>query len=250
MLTQRVEDKIGFIELDINQENTLAPASINELIKKCEELDKLQSVNVLFISSARDKYFCNGLNPLAVKEEGLDICFSAIVNMITRLYSIKKPMVACINGYALAGGAVLGILADYRFANAALKYAFNEILLGLTVPQILFDIINNTVGSFHAKHLCQTGKVVRAKEALSMGLIDGIFEDDRLYSKSLHFAKRLANFSSLSICYIKKLSRKKIFESFEKMNTLEEKNIFEECLRQPIVKETFKKLLQSSQKRS
>ena len=249
MLKEKIENKIGFITLDVNPENTLSPASIGSIIDLCEKLDSSEDVHVIFMSSARARYFSNGIDPLAIREKGIMACFEALVDLVTRLYAIKKPMVACVNGYALAGGAVLGILADYRFADQNLKYAFNEILMGLTMSQMLFDIIKNAVGPFHAKHLSQTGKAVRAGEALSMGLVDQIFEPHELYKRSLNFAKRLSGLSSPSLCHLKKVSRKEILESSKK-NQKQELQALKKYLTQPVVKENFQRLLERSQKRN
>ena len=249
MLEFKIKEKIAHVVLDINEENTLNPAVINTIIEKCEEFDKKTDVNVIFMSSRRDKYFCNGLDPNSLREEGSEVCFEAIVRMIFKLYTIKKPIVVCINGYALAGGAVLGILADYRFADHTLKYAFSEIYLNLTMPRMLVDIIRNTVGSFHAKHLCQVGKIVKAEEALSMGLVDNLFEPDELYKKSLNFAKKLAKFSSSALAYMKESLRAPVMESFHNRDPKKEKEVLQKCLGEPSVKEAFEKLLKQSQKR-
>ena len=209
MLKEKIEEKIGFVTLDNGPENLLVPSLINEIIDVCNRFDKHDDVHIIFMNSSAEKFFSNGLDPKALMEEGFEVCFQAVIRMVYELYALKKPMVACINGYALAGGAVLGILADYRFANPKLKYSFNEVLLGLTMPQILFDIIKNTVGPFHAKHLSQTGKVVKANDAIAMGLVDKIFENEQLYAHSLHFAKRLSRMSPISLRQFKKNFTKK-----------------------------------------
>ncbi len=249
MLHLKVEEKIGHIALDINEENTLNGAVINEIIRRHEEFDNRKDVNVIFLSSQRDKYFCNGLDPNALRDEGSDVCFGAIVHMVPKLYSLRKPMVACINGYALAGGAVLGILADYRFADHTFKCAFSEILLNLTMPRILIDIIRNTVGPFHAKHLCQTGKIVKAEEALSMGLVDNLFEPDELYKKSFNFAKKIARFSPSALAYMKKSLRAPVMDSFNNTDIAQEKEVLQKCLVDPSVGKAFEKLLKQSKER-
>ena len=147
MIQTHIQDKIGFITLDINKRNSLVPESIYSLIEFCKQMDASHQVNIIFLSSKNDKYFCNGLEPSAVVADA-ESCFKAIMDMIQNLYLLSKPMVACINGYAMAGGAVLGILADYRFISPKTKYSFSEVALGIPMTHLLVEIIKNVVGPF------------------------------------------------------------------------------------------------------
>ena len=74
-----------------------------------------------------------------------------------------------------------------------------------------------------------------------MGLADKIFEEEILYKKSLDFAKRLSNFNTTPVCHIKKIFRKEVYTISQKYKK-EDQKIFDHCLSDPNVKDTFEKL--------
>ena len=247
-LNIEIKERVAIVEMNFNAENTLTPKTIASLIETCEELEHSQEVHVILLRSAQDKYFSNGLDPRSLDTE-LNACFEGILKMIRSLYSIGKPMVAAVNGYALAGGAALSILADYRVIDTRFKCAFNEVLLGVTMIQILIDIIKETVGPFHAKHLCQRGITFKAKEALDMGFADLMVEPDELVSRSFLFARRLAKLENKSICNIKRLSRRNILLDAERFQEEDHKK-FWEVIESGYIKKNIQRLLVRSTARA
>ena len=243
-LNVQIRERVAIVEMNFNAENTLTPRTIVSLVKTCKELDLSQKVHVILLRSAQDKYFSNGLDPSSLDTE-LDACFTNILKMIHSLYSIEKPMVAAVNGYALAGGAVLSILADYRVIDTRFKCAFNEVLIGMTMTQVLIDIIRETVGPFHAKHLCQRGITFKAKEALKMGFADSVVEPGRLAFRSFLFARRLAKLESRSICNIKRLSRRRVLLDFKRFEKEDHKKLME-IIRSGHIKKNIQRLLARS----
>ena len=243
-LNIETKEKVAIVEMDFNVENTFTPARITSLIETCEELDRSEETNVILLKSAQEKYFSNGLDPEALKTD-LDVCFEYMLKMIRNLYGLDKPMVAAVNGYAIAGGAVLSVLADYRIVDTRFKAAFNEVLIGITMVQLLIDIIRETVGPFHAKHLCQRGVTFKAKEALQMGFADFVVQPEELTNRSFLFAKRLAKLENRSICNIKKLSRRNILLDGERFWE-EDQKVFNEIVESSSIKVNIQKLLDRS----
>src|SRR4029079_16546930 len=84
---------------------------------------------------------------------------------------IPKPVVAAVTGYALGGGCELALCADYRIAGDNAKLGQPEILLGLIPGAGGTQRLSRLIGPSKAKDLIFTGRMVKADEALTIGLV-------------------------------------------------------------------------------
>ncbi len=216
-----IRENIATVEMNFNTQNVFGVNELHLLMDSLEGIAKKKEVHVILLTSCSEKYFSNGIDPQALKKDGIDICFQTLFEFIRRIYILQKPLVARLRGYTMAGGAILSILADYRIASPTLRIAFNEILLGLTMKQLVVDIIKETVGSFHAKLICQTGYSLKAGRALEIGLVDFCYENSELDEKAFIFARKLARLNNESLCHMKSMFRRNIFVSPDKYNDID-----------------------------
>jgi enoyl-CoA hydratase/carnithine racemase len=100
--------------------------------------------------------------------------------MFSYLLDITKPVIAAVNGVAVAGGLVLAVLADRRFADPSARFATVFARRGLIAEHGSSWVLPRLVGLSKALDLLFTGRMVDATEALSLGLIDQIARDDVL----------------------------------------------------------------------
>ncbi len=241
-IRKNIIDHVGILELNLNEENTLTDKSVKDIIEGCKEMDKSKSVRVILLKSAHKKFFCNGFNLKYLASGNIMSLYNSIMEMVDELYALEKIMVASINGYAMAGGAVLGILADYRLMGEDARYSFNEIKLGLPLGLKLLNILKQTVGSFHAKHLSQLSVIVRSKEALEIGLADRIYSNVELDQKSFYFAKRIASLDSVALRYNKHILHREIIHEYEKYRKEESKFFMDKIFSSKTLQENIKKL--------
>ena len=134
----------------------------------------------------------------------LNIMFKSMLEILDRLYALKKPLVAALNGYTIAGGGVLAVVADFRYMSKDARFSLNEVKLGIPMPEKLINIVKNTVSPFYAKQICYLGLALRADEALEMGIADNVCEPDKLYEETLYFAKKLSKLDPVALQTIKK----------------------------------------------
>lgn len=99
--------------------------------------------------------------------------------MWLRLYSLKVPAGAAINGHAPAGGALLASCCDYRTMVASDKFTIglNEAKFGLVAPFWFMDSFLNCIGQREAEYGLLNGKLYTVAEAKNIGLIDKIVTD-------------------------------------------------------------------------
>jgi enoyl-CoA hydratase/carnithine racemase len=108
------------------------------------------------------------------------------------LASIPRATIAAINGYALGGGCEVALACDFRFAAEDAKLGQPEVGLGIIPGGGGTQRLARLVGPARAKDLVLSGRQVTAKEALSMGLVDRVFEPDGVIDAAIEAGGRLA----------------------------------------------------------
>jgi enoyl-CoA hydratase/carnithine racemase len=106
--------------------------------------------------------------------------------------TVRKPMIAAINGAAAGLGLVEALYCDVRFAavDAKLTTAFAQ--RGLVAEYGMSWLLARVVGPSRALDLLLSGRVVRGEEALALGLVDRVCERDRLVDEAVAYATELA----------------------------------------------------------
>jgi enoyl-CoA hydratase/carnithine racemase len=100
-----------------------------------------------------------------------------------RCIEFPLPMVAAVNGPAIAGGFDLAVMCDIRVAADTARFAHPEITFG----DVVYGPLHDAIGGARARELCFTGRVVEAAEALAMGLVSSVVPADRLDGEVARF---------------------------------------------------------------
>ena len=178
LLNLEIEDHLAWLRLNQPPLHELTPELIDELSAAHRWLATNDDVWAVILGASGEKFFCNGLSPeamLACDAAGREAIFDKLFAMMREMYAFPKIELAAINGHAMAGGAVLAILCDFRFmagADSKARIGFSEVPVGLTMPAFLLEIIEGVVGPQHLVQIAMLGRAFRASEALAMGLVD------------------------------------------------------------------------------
>jgi enoyl-CoA hydratase len=100
-----------------------------------------------------------------------------------------KPVVAAVNGPALAGGFALALLCDIRVASSSATFGYPELPIGIPPS---YAAARATIGPAVARELCLTGRVIDAQEALRLGVVSEVLPDDLLGARALELSHRIA----------------------------------------------------------
>jgi enoyl-CoA hydratase/carnithine racemase len=100
-----------------------------------------------------------------------------------------KPVIAAVNGPALAGGFALALLCDVRIAAASATFGYPELPIGIPPS---YAAVRATIGPGAARELCLTGRMIGAEEALRLGVVTEVWPDDELGERALELARRIA----------------------------------------------------------
>ncbi|MFM9595904.1 enoyl-CoA hydratase/isomerase family protein [Streptomyces scabiei] len=196
-----VAEGVGTIRLDRPPMNALDIATQDRLKELAEEATRRDDVRAVVIYGG-EKVFAAGADikemqdmdhaAMVARSRALQDSFSAVAR-------IPKPVVAAVTGYALGGGCELALCADYRIAGENAKLGQPEILLGVIPGAGGTQRLARLVGPSRAKDLIFTGRMVKADEALTLGLVDRVVPADEVYTAAHAWAARLAKGPAIAL---------------------------------------------------
>ncbi|PJZ71381.1 enoyl-CoA hydratase [Leptospira perolatii] len=209
----KIEEKgpLAWIWLNHAPSNEMTEEILEELIQAHLHLAEIKTIRAVMIGSKQEKFFSNGLGASYMLDRSIDErvkVFSKLFDLIRVMYSFQKIEVSVINGHAMAGGAVLGILTDFRFmGDGKFRYCFSEVLVGLTIPRTLLNIIETVVGKSKLRDVAMLAKAYKPEEAKAIGLVDQIFPTADMNKKSEEAILSMLELPQASMESIKKSIR-------------------------------------------
>ena len=187
-------DGIGTIRLDRPPVNALNDQVRDELATVASSAAADAEIRAVILYGG-EKVFAAGADVKQMAEA----TYAAMADRSARLQAalslvaaIGKPVVAAITGYALGGGLELALAADFRVAGENARLGQPEILLGIIPGAGGTQRLPRLVGPARAKDIVFTGRMVKAAEALAMGLVDVVVPDASVYQAALDLVQRYA----------------------------------------------------------
>jgi len=147
------------------------------------------------------------------------------------VWAFPKPLLAAVNGPALAGGLDLCVLCDCRVASAGAVFGHPEIKFG--APP-LFTPLQWIVGAGVARELCLTGRRMDAAEALRAGLVSRVTEPRRLLDETLAMSRTMIEAPQAALEGAKRYLTGSAGATFEQAFAVEHDAVFDESLARPI----------------
>jgi enoyl-CoA hydratase/carnithine racemase len=147
------------------------------------------------------KSFCAGADlasPTGVGGEGMAGVSPLYVEAV-RLFSIRKPIVAAVQGAAVGAGLGLALVADFRVAAPEARFCANFVKLGFHPGFGVTYTLPRVVGEQRAALMCLTGRRIKGEEALAWGLADALAPLPELRAEALALARELAENAPLAV---------------------------------------------------
>ena len=113
--------------------------------------------------------------------------------LVLALFEFPRPLVAAVNGHAVAGGCVMACAADYRImARGSGRIGVPELLVGLPFPTAALEMVRYVVPPHNLRTVVYGGSTYSAEEALNVGLVDEACAADDLLACAVSKAEKLA----------------------------------------------------------
>jgi methylglutaconyl-CoA hydratase len=202
----------GILTLTLNRpekRNALSSELIELLHQSFERADLDAEVRVVLVRSA-GKDFCAGadLEELLASVDQSPVANEAAAlqlgNLFGRIRELPKPVLASVQGHALAGGAGLATACDLVIAGAGAQLGYPEIQRGFA-PAMVMALLRRLVGEKVALDLVLTGRVLSAEESRSVGLVSRVVPDADLEAAARSLAQALAGSSASALALTKQL---------------------------------------------
>jgi 3,2-trans-enoyl-CoA isomerase len=181
--TLRVEarDGIAVLRLDKARGNAIDSALVEDLIEAVPRLAADPGVAGVLLASAHPKLFSPGLDLVGLVEldrPAMQHFMERFAEALWALYGLNKPMVAAVNGAAVAGGCILALTADWRSLKRGAIIGLNEVKVGVPLPWSVATLLNASVPPQSLARVALLGRNFADAEALATGLADEILEPD------------------------------------------------------------------------
>lgn len=176
--------------------NALNSTVYTELYDVFEAIENDADVRVVVLTGSGEKAFAAGSDVVEMQDMStLDIQkFVATIRKASdRIYTLSKPTIAAINGYALGGGCELSMCCDLRICSEKARFGQPEINLGLIPGASGTQRLPRLIGMAKAKELIFLGDMIDAATALSLGLVNKVVPLEKLMDEAMEWAKRLAS---------------------------------------------------------
>ncbi len=188
--------------------NAISTQMIDELLDALAEVQS--SPARVAILTGEGKAFCSGmdldeLRAIASRTPGEHLADSRrMARLFRTIYSFPKPLIAAVNGHALAGGCGLATLADFTIAVPEAKFGYTEVRIGF-IPALVSVFLRRQIGEKRTRDLALTGRLIEAAEARDIGLVNAVVSPDELMPAARELAANLLGASPTSLLRTKRL---------------------------------------------
>lgn len=189
--------------------NALSRALRAELRAALDEAKREQSVRAIVITGAGDA-FCAGLDlrelegtvSLTTEEHRADT--ADLAELLEALVRCPKPVIAAVNGPAVAGGAGIVTACDVAFAAPTARFGYTEARIGF-VAALVSVLLLRQVGEKHARELLLGAHLISAERAAAIGLVNEVVRGGDVLQAAVEFGERLARNAPGSLAATKRL---------------------------------------------
>ncbi len=198
--------------------NALCPLLMDELVTALDEAATDESGVVVLAASG--SAFCAGLDMDALvtlhaqtrKDARLDS--ERMARVLRKLYEFPKPIIAAVNGPAIAGGMALAMLCDFTYATPDARFGYTEVRLGY-IPAIVATFLTRQMGEKRTRELLLSGRILKSDEAMRLGLVSRVVATEELRAEVTALARSLLLNSPQAMRTVKNLLTRHAAESLD-----------------------------------
>jgi 3,2-trans-enoyl-CoA isomerase len=206
---------IATLTLGRGKVNALNGRVVDELRAQLETAERDASVRAVVLTG-QGKFFSFGFDVpefLPVSKEDFGQFVRRFTDLYTYMFVYPKPLVAAVNGHAIAGGCMLALACDHRvMAGGPAKIGLNEIAFGSSLFAGATEMLRFLVGNSNATGVLYSGTMYPSEEAKSLGLIDEVVAEEEVLGVAIRAAAALAKANPPAFASVKSLLRSSVAE--------------------------------------
>lgn len=209
------EDAVRVIRLEGGKANAMDGALLDELERRIDELEGGPAG--AGVITGYDRFFSAGLAlPVLVELEraAMREFIERFARAMTRVLACEKPIVAAINGHAIAGGCVLALMCDWRICvDEGAKIGLNETQLGIGLPAVVIEPLRAAVPPASLVPIALEGRMFAPREARELGLVHELVAAGELAARAAAKARELAAPAGAAVAQVKRALRAPILDA-------------------------------------
>jgi len=201
-LKYEIKDNIAYVTITKEKSlNALSKELLEELLAVFQEINSDEEVRAVILTGAGRAFAAGAdisqmVNLTGIEGHNMMVRGAEVMDYIE---NVKKPVIAAVNGFALGGGCELAMACDIRIASTKSKFGQPEVGLGITPGFGGTQRLPRIVGVGKAKELIYTCDIIKADEALKIGLVNKVVEPEVLLEEAKAMAKKIAQNAPIAV---------------------------------------------------
>lgn len=177
-----------------------------------QHLDQLEwSGQKAIVLTGTGNSFSAGVDLFRILDGGADYVrrfLPVLTATVRRLFSYPRPVVAAVNGHAIAGGFVLACACDARVATSdPAKLGLTELLVGVPFPVAALEAVRFLLPDHVVQRMIYTGRLMHPAESLELGVVDELAAPAHVVDAAVELAGRMARIPTPAFALTKKQMR-------------------------------------------
>jgi enoyl-CoA hydratase len=213
---KQVSDNVTVLAFDHGPVSAL---DLEFLLALRAEVAELSDSGAALVLTGTGSAFSAGVDLFRILNGGHDYLadfIPALSGAFEDLFAYPRPVVAAVNGHAIAGGGVLACCADHRImADGKGRIGFPEILLGVAFPASALAAVRCATGDVGVADLIYSGVTVLPAEAHRRGLVDEVVPEAELLDRAIAKTEQLAGFVPAAFSHAKRSLRDRYWTEME-----------------------------------
>jgi len=210
---------VSLLTLARGKVNAVDEATVDDLRERVADLARDPGTRALVLTG-QGSFFSFGFDvPALYDYSPADFTrfLTKFTGLYRALYDLPKPLVAAVNGHAVAGGFMLATSADHRvMATGKAKISLNEVTFGAGLFAGSVEMLRTIVGDRRAETIALAGAMYAAEDARAMGLVDEVAPPEAVVPRALEIAAGMADGDEAAYAAIKRLLRAPVLERIDR----------------------------------
>ena len=214
-----IQGAVAEVRLERGKVNALNEEVVDELAGCLRALTADARVRAVVLTGT-GKFFSFGFDIpafMGASREAFTTYLGKFTSLYRELFAYPRPVVAAINGHAVAGGCMLATACDARvMVRDNARIGLNEIGFGSSLFAGSLELLRFWVGNRRAQEVVYGGALYGAEQACALGLVDAVVPDAELSGEARRRAEDLSGKSSAAFGSIKRLLRQPTLEEIQR----------------------------------
>jgi enoyl-CoA hydratase len=218
------QDAVTTIRIEGGKANAMTSDLLDTIERSIDDFE--HSPARAAVITGYERFFSAGLalpKLVDLDRPAMHVFIERFARAMMRVFACEKPIVAAINGHAIAGGCVLGLMCDWRVSvdDRAVRIGLNETQLGIGLPAIVIEPLRAQVPPTSLVSIALEGRLFAPAEALAAGLVHVVVPTAELLAHATARAKVLAELPPGATAQVKHALRAPVIDAISRTSAVE-----------------------------